>query len=478
MSGHAAVPQDRYWAWVGGHVALVIHAIGRHRLLFALTWAAVVGMSLALVAGLPKTWSVQTTIQISPTQVIADLSGGAAPPTGKQASVSSEYALETVLSRQNLIDLIRQTDLMEEWLKVRAPIPRLKDWVWARIFPPPTAEDRLDGFVTLLEKRFWVTGDQTTITIGILFPDPVLALKLVQGAQAKFLESRQTQEISTVADSIALLEKRASDAREALDASLKRLEEARKQRAVRVGRPRTATATGLSREAAPSRRGSQLLLEVEAKQRALANLTEARQRRVAELQARLEQLRAVYSETHPAVVETREALESVRRDSSQISALQQQLAPLEMEMQQRGLLSDVPLRAQREARPSALEATAVDLFDPMEDQDPEITYAKTDLLHAYARYNGLRDRVQGADLELDSARAAFKYRYVVIKPALPPREPTSPKRLLVIIASLLAGLVLAAFAPTLVDLTSRTFIEDWQVEQALGVPLLGTLPKI
>jgi hypothetical protein len=174
-------------------------------------------------------------------------------------------------------------------------------------------------------------------------------------------------------------------------------------------------------------------------------------------------------------VDTRESLEALRQESPQIVALQQELAPLEAELQQRGLLSDVPLKAQRE-RQSAIDATALGPFDPLEDQDPEINYAKTELNHAYARYNLLQDRVQAARLELDSARAAFKYRYVVIRPAQRPRGPVAPKTLLVVIASVIAGLVLAAFGPAFVDLASRTFVEDWQVEHALGVPLLGTLP--
>jgi uncharacterized protein involved in exopolysaccharide biosynthesis len=91
----------------------VAHAIARHKLLFVLTWAAVVGMSLALVAALPKTYEVQTTIQVSPTQVISGLSGAAQSTPGTRSSALGTYAAETVLSRQNLVALIRQTDLME-----------------------------------------------------------------------------------------------------------------------------------------------------------------------------------------------------------------------------------------------------------------------------------------------------------------------------------------------------------------------------
>jgi uncharacterized protein involved in exopolysaccharide biosynthesis len=477
MSGHLPSSQDRHWAVVGAHALLVVHAIARHKLLFALTWASVVGMSLGLVAALPKTYGVQTTIQVSPTQVISALGGVAQPAAGTVASAPGKYAVETVFTRQNLVALIRQTGLIEQWPRIRAPLPRLKDAIWRRIFPQPTPEEQLNSFVGMLEKQLWVNPDQTTVTIGIAFPDPQLALRLVEAAQQNFLEARQVQEISTINEAIAILESRASEAREGLDQSLKKVEEARKGRAAKLGRLPSPSRSPLPSLDSLSRRGSQLQLQVESKQRTLAALVEARHRRISELQSRLEQERDLYSETHPAVVDTRESLEALQRqESPEIVALQQELAPLETELQQRGLLSDVPLKAQRE-RQSVADAPALESFDPLEDRDPGIDYAKTELRHAYARYNGLQDRIQAARLELDSTRAAFKYRYVVIRPAQPPRGPVAPKTLLIVIASVMAGLVLAAFGSAFVDLASRTFVEDWQVQQALGVPLLGTLPN-
>jgi capsular polysaccharide biosynthesis protein len=435
-------------------------------------------MSLALVAALPKTYDVTTTIQVSPTQVISGLSGAGQPAQGTRSTTLGTYAAETVLSRQNLVALVRQTDLIEKWPKTRAPLPRLKDAIWSRLFPPPTPEVQLDIFVGILASRFWVTSDQTTVTIGIHFPDPQVAVRLVEAAQENFLAARQVQEISTVTEGIAILEDWASQAREALDQSLKKLEEVRRARAAKLGRQASLPPASIPTLDSPGRRGSQLQLQVDAKQRELAALIEARKQRIAELESRLQQERAVYSEIHPAVVETRESLEALQRQPPpEIAGLQQELAPLEAEMRQRGLLSDVPLKAQR-GRHSAIDATALEPFDPLEEQDPEINQAKTELHHAYARYNGLQDRIQAGRLELDSARAAFKYRYVVIRPAQYPRGPVAPKTPLVVIASVVAGLVLAAFGSAFVELASRTFVEDWQVEQALGVPLLGTLPDL
>src|SRR5215470_10379760 len=128
--------RGRHWALVGAHAVLVVHSIRRHKLLFALTWASVVGMSLGLVAALPKRYGVQTTIQVLPTQVISEFSGGSQPAPG--APSVPTYASETVLSRENLVALIRQTRLIERWPTIRAPLPRLKDAIWKRIFPEPT----------------------------------------------------------------------------------------------------------------------------------------------------------------------------------------------------------------------------------------------------------------------------------------------------------------------------------------------------
>ncbi|MGZ6072120.1 MAG: chain-length determining protein, partial [Myxococcaceae bacterium] len=115
----------------------------------------------------------------------------------------------------------------------------------------------------------------------------------------------------------------------------------------------------------------------------------------------------------------------------------------------------------------------LDADDPREAEDPDIDYAKSQVRHAITRYNGLLDKVEAARLEQDSAQAAFKYRYTVIKPAQKPRGPIKPRPALLIPASVVAGLLLGIIATALIDLWSRKLLEPWQVEHALGIPLLG-----
>ena len=61
----------------------------------------------------------------------------------------------------------------------------------------------------------------------------------------------------------------------------------------------------------------------------------------------------------------------------------------------------------------------------------------------------------------------------MIRPPQRPKGPVKPKVPLVLLASTVAGAILGLFAPSLVDLLSRRLVERWQVEQVLGVPLLG-----
>jgi uncharacterized protein involved in exopolysaccharide biosynthesis len=460
------------WAVVGGYALLIVHAIRRHKLLFALIWAGVVGLSLGLMAALPKTYDVQTTLQVSRAQVISALSSRSTP---LESDAPDKRAAETVFRHENLVALVHQTDLVERWPRTRAPLLRVKDMLWQRIFPRQSEEDQLESFVGLLEKKLWVSTSEGTVTIGVHFPDAQLAFQIVEAALQNFLEARHVLEISAIGDAIAILEARTDQAQEALDESVRHLQDVRQGHADAQGRRVARRPTEMVLPTtSPDRETSQLAVQIQAKRRAIADLEEFRRRRTTELQARLEEQKVLYSENHPLVLDTRQSLEALHQESPQIQALRRDLVPLEAEIKQRGLLPDVPLKASR-VRNSSLKAAALEPVDPNEDQNPEIDYAKSQLRHALARYNGLEDRTDAARLELDSAQAAFKYRYVLIRPAQRPRGPVSPNPALIFLSSLVAGLFLATIGPALVDLLSRRFVEPWQIEHTLGVPLLGEL---
>ena len=466
--------QDLFdWAAVGRVVMLVLRSVGRHKVTFLLIWLGIVACSVALLATLPKTYEVQTTLQVEKNEVIASLTNRAPLKT----DAPTKQAFETVLRHDNLVGLIKETDLLKRWPEHRAPLLRLKDAIWARLFPPRTEEEKIEGFVGLLEKNLWVNISEGTVTIGIRFPDAQLAYSLVDAAQESFLEARHAAEISTIGDAIVILENRAVQDREALDKALQRLTELRESRAGKLGRRAPRRFTSESLGPPPDKQATELAVQIASKRRAIADLEELRRRRMVELETKLQEQRALYSESHPTVQDTLQSLASIRKESPQVAALRQELEPMENELRQRGLLTDVPLRAKRSVQISAPNALW-ELGDPREEEDPDIEYAKSQVRHGIAQYNGILDRIEAAKLEQDSAQAAFKYRYSVLRPAQKPRGPVKPKPALIIPASVLAGLVLGIIGTGLRDLSSRKVIEAWQVEHTIGLPLLGDVGEL
>src|SRR4029079_11037513 len=115
------------------------------------------------------------------------------------------------LRRDNLIALITQTDLINEWDRRRVPVLKMKDWVYRKVTRyTPDADDKLEALIGLLEDRMAVeagpVGDGT-VTIKLDWPDAEMAYRLVQAAQQAFLEARQVAETAAIGESIAILER-------------------------------------------------------------------------------------------------------------------------------------------------------------------------------------------------------------------------------------------------------------------------------
>src|SRR5262249_43117577 len=163
--------------------------------------------------------------------VIASLTNTSA---SARIDTPTKMAFETVLRHDNLVALIKETDLLKRWPRNRAPLLRLKDIIWARIFPPRTEADQIEAFVGLLERDLWVNNNEGTVSIGIRFPDAALAYHLVEAAQESFLEARHAAEISTIAEAISILENRAAQDHETVDKALQRLNELRQTRATKL----------------------------------------------------------------------------------------------------------------------------------------------------------------------------------------------------------------------------------------------------
>jgi capsular polysaccharide biosynthesis protein len=76
---------------------------------------------------------------------------------------------------------------------------------------------------------------------------------------------------------------------------------------------------------------------------------------------------------------------------------------------------------------------------------------------------------------LETAQAAFKYRYSVVSPAHLPKSPTKPNVPLVVVAAFIAALLCGLLASILIDVLAGRLLERWQIETLLERPILGEI---
>ncbi len=208
----------------------------------------------------------------------------------------------------------------------------------------------------------------------------------------------------------------------------------------------------------------------------MSDLEDFRNRRLTELQAQLAEQKVIYSANHPVVIDIQQRIEALQKESPQIEALKRDEQALIEEYKARGG-KDPDAPTEGSARPAAARSYDADeaLRDVLPDlrDDPAVQVARDQLRMAISRYQDILMRLDAARVELDTARAAFTYRYSVVSPAQTPRHPISPNVALIILAGLLGGLFFAFFTGTLFDLWKGRLVEPWQVERQLKVPLLA-----
>ena len=210
------------------------------------------------------------------------------------------------------------------------------------------------------------------------------------------------------------------------------------------------------------------------------------------MEARLADARATFTENHPTIVDLKQQLLLASEESPPVTALRQEAAALKSACAARAA------RARGEEAPSIVWTTAPAgsaggvggtppqvpsdvlrlALDLREDRDPGMVYARGQLRDAMEKYAAMRAQIQTAQIDLETAKAAFKYRYTVVTPAHLPKSPTVPNVPLVTLAGLVAAMLCSLLIAVLADLRKGRVLERWQVERLLEQPILGeiTLP--
>src|SRR5262249_15266089 len=110
-------------------------------------------------------------------------------------------------------------DLMNHWYRNRTWLFRLKDKL-VDLLAAPTEEEKTIAMVEFLESRLTVKAVDPTVTISVDWPDAQLGYRLAGSALPDFLKPRPSTEVSTIAETISILEGHAANLKEAIDVEM------------------------------------------------------------------------------------------------------------------------------------------------------------------------------------------------------------------------------------------------------------------
>ena len=471
-----------------------LRAIKKRQLLAALVFVVVAGLAILAAMVWPRTFHCESRLMAQRNEVLASQRERGDPLRG---------ASDVILRHDNLEAIVKQTDLVQSWAAHRVPILRAKDVIMNALRGAPSEADMVSTLVGTLESRLTVTATDASLAIGIDWPDPQVAAQLVETVEQNFLESRHVAEVSSVADYIAILEGHAAKLRGEIDGLAEQIQRMTEERLGQAERnANRANDTARTNEgAAPAARRStprlrlqideelpRLKVQLETKQTAIKQFDDDRKRRVSDLQARLSEVKSRYTPAHPAVVDLERQIASISQDSPQLAALKAEAQQLEAEVKSRtnaytegtprtdaqGAAGNSPGTPGPATAPAAgpLPTDIMELMQTSADGlDPAIG---AQFRYAVAKYTTVRDQISTARIDLDTAQAAFGYRYKIVTPAQAPSKPSKPKVPVMMGGGIAAALLLALLFPVLLELKQGKIVERWQVAQ-IRLPILAEI---
>ncbi len=419
--------------------ALVSGAMRRRWYDVALCVAVFTAVGVAAAILLPRTYTSEARVVLSRNYLMPALAHpGRAVPVGAEAPERS--AVEFVEQRATLLGIVRTVGLVRSWRETRPPWMRLKDAVTERIRGPLSRAEIEDALVEMLQKRLYAVAQNEVLTIRAHWSDPNTTRSIVEEAQRQFLETRRRLDVQSIRETHDILQRSTTALGTQLEDRVQALRTAR-ARAAGLAAPKITTRQQKSDEL------SGLYGQLVEHRRYREELQRQRRERLAALETDLAQQQVQLGERNPDLQRTRSSIAQLEQAEASDQGLVMEERKLERDYVGHGgdaeLLSDGP------ADPLAGTSTT------RPDDDEQVVFARALLRMDVDKYEDLHARLVDADLEMETARAAFPYRYVVVQPAERPHKPDSPNAVLVVVGALFAGLFSGIMVATTRDLHGR-----------------------
>ena len=445
-----------------GALGLVRAAVRRHWLLASFIACLFIAVAGAAAALLPRTYSAELRILsrrgTSVMSALADPRRAVAPGFDQP----SQGAVELGLSRKALTTIVKDGGLGAHWNSTRPALMRWKDALRARVLGPLSPEALDDALIALLESRLSIRVQDDVIVIRVSWWDPDAVQLILTQAQLAFVAERTRLDIESIEDTYAIL-RRASDAMSSqMEGRVSAFQVARSRaagsQAARI--PVVATTATLTQ-----------LRDRFLERRAYREELERRSRmKRADLRVQLAQQVATLGPRHPDRINTEQALARLDGDDEGLTAARSEEENALSAYTARGGSLDI-LDA------GAPQESASDPSSARPDDDPTVIAARA---HLRMSADGLQDlmmRTVNARIELETARAAVSYKYVVTRPADRPRKPDAPNVAILLTGGIMAGALaglLSSLRRFLVAETARTGLGMLDLARANGLAGVAT----
>lgn len=183
----------------------------------------------------------------------------------------------------------------------------------------------------------------------------------------------------------------------------------------------------------------------------------------AQLQAKLKEQAATLGTNHPDILKTRQELETIE------ARLAQEISTVAGSV---GRVATVNNQRLAEAR-AALEKQRERVLEIKQARE-ELTVLQRDLESAQRAYDTITQKLTQTSLESQTSQANI----LMLNPAEPPIQASSPNMVLNVGAASFLGLLLGLAGAMLLELTNRRIRRPEDLMQALQAPLVGNISRI
>lgn len=423
---------------------------------------AVLGIIAAFV--LPTKYESKATLLVESPLLPEDMTAA-----GDQSGVLDQRMAkfrQQVLSRPQLIELIRQNDLYSSALRTASlsdVIEKMRD---STDIAPVSADIQQSG-----------TGKKGAIafTLSFVYSEPAKAQAVAQALTEQILELDATKNAAQAGNVVQFLRDQEAD----LQKQIVALEDQISQIKAANGLALSAGALsslgsgtgGYDAQIAGLQRDNQML----SRQRDLSKTSADRDPVVSNAEAALAAARAVYSENHPDVVFAKQRLEEAKRlAASNTAKLPMNEIDQQIAFNNAQISTLQAAKGKESARASA--AMGAQARAPVIQEQIAQLQKRLDVLNV--QYQGVSARLLNANAGKKAEDEQQGERLTLIDPPVVPEEPISPNRPLLIAGGIAAGLGLGLFLALALEFVMRPIRDADMVRALLGEAPLVVIPTI